>query len=87
MSADTTALYRSVAKVVNLEGTEEEYVAEVSPMPGPSFKMTKGAVCFLQFIDVQLENAALRQKIFHVPSRKKIIMKSERNTDFTNVLT
>jgi hypothetical protein len=53
MSADTNALYRSVAKVVNLEGPEEEYLAEESRirdcLPGPSFKPTKAGVCFLQF--------------------------------------
>jgi hypothetical protein len=40
MSADTNALHRSVAKVENLEGPEEEHVAEDSPvrdcLPGQS---------------------------------------------------
>jgi hypothetical protein len=32
MSADTNALYRSVAKVANLEGPKEELAAEDSPI-------------------------------------------------------
>jgi hypothetical protein len=32
MSADTNALHRSIAKVSNLEGPEEELVAEDSPI-------------------------------------------------------
>jgi hypothetical protein len=32
MSADTNSLHRSVAKVANLEGPEEELVAEDSPI-------------------------------------------------------
>jgi hypothetical protein len=47
----------------------------------------KEQYAFFNLSDVQLENAALRQKIFHVPFRKKIIMGSEYNTEFTNVLT
>jgi hypothetical protein len=48
-----TALYRSLTKAVILEGTEEEHVAEDSPVkycpPSPNFKPDKTAIFFLQF--------------------------------------
>jgi hypothetical protein len=41
MSADTNALHRSFAKVANLEGPEEELVAENSPIRLPlKFRVT-----------------------------------------------
>jgi hypothetical protein len=53
MSADTNSLHRSVTKVANLEGPEEEYVAEDSPirdcLPGLSlcFNQSMAAICLL----------------------------------------
>jgi hypothetical protein len=52
MTADTHALHRSVAELGNLEGPEEEFVAEDSPiryfLPGQSFKLTAAAaICLL----------------------------------------
>jgi hypothetical protein len=48
MSADTNALLRYVTKMANLEGPEEELVAEDSPvrdcLTGQSFKRTTTAV-------------------------------------------
>jgi hypothetical protein len=94
MSAETNALHRSVPKVPNFGGPEEELAAEDSPkrdcLPGRSFpKPTTAATCLLPFkyCNVYPEDAGLRKQTFCMPDKKwNFTIGSEHILEFTNIM-